>query len=40
MEIVAVYGSWKLTICGLKCFSGISEAGGDFEEGADQEDSQ
>lgn len=38
MEIVAVYGSWKLT--GLKCFSGISEAGGDFEEGADQEDSQ
>lgn len=40
MDTVIVYGSWKLTLCGLKSFSAISEAEGDFEAGVEQGDSR
>lgn len=40
MDVAIVYGSWELMICGLKSFSGISEAGDGFEAGMEQEGSQ
>lgn len=40
MDTVIVYGSSKLTLCGLKSFSAISEAEGGFETGVEQADSQ
>lgn len=40
MNAVIVYGSSKLTLCGLESFSAISEAEGGFEAGVEQGDSQ